>query len=681
MRRGFTLLLPLLLSLAGCPHRTSSQDGPAELTPFTSASELKAYLADQYRATHRGGLFGGAMGGVPTSAEADNASGSGGYSSTNIQEEGVDESDVLKTDGTYLYVLANQKLDIIQAVPADAMSVVGRLDLDLPGSELYLSGSRAIVLARPSNYYWYDAMPMAGPGAAAQATVSAGSSVAPSAPGGGGGTADGATEAPWRSDMMTFDVYIVDVGKPDAPALVRKYSFQGDLLTSRMVGGKLYLVSYTWPSVADPEGVSEADVADILPKYRTVVAGQESVQPLVGWAGVYHPANPDGYSIINVTTLDTGNLDAAPASTGAMAGYGVVYASTKALYVSSPNWDPYGAARDQTDIHKFSLTGQTAQYVGSGRVPGWLLNQFSLGEQDDLLRVATTEGHAIVGMPMPGLVGAAFNGRMPASENHVVVLEQVGNKLEIAGRIDGIAPGEQLYAARFVGNRGFLVTFQKIDPLFTVDLSDPRNPVLAGELEVPGYSEYIHMIDENHLLTIGKAVLDMTIDPVPFHLLANARIWCGLAVIAASYLTVALLRDEKGELAEEVRPALLLLANLYTLVFVSMDLWQYFGQPDVTFGGRSAQQLSLSIFWSCYALIVLCVGIWRRARLVRLFAMGLLYLSIFKVFLLDLSFLETPYRIASFFGLGVILLVVSLLYTRFEAQVHEGTGVPGVSAS
>ncbi len=235
-----------------------------------------------------------------------------------------------------------------------------------------------------------------------------------------------------------------------------------------------------------------------------MASGQESVQPLVGWADVLHPANPDGYSLVNVTTIDTANLEAAPASTGIMAGYGVIYASTEALYVSSPNWDPYGDARSQTDIHKFSLTGDSAQYAASGRVPGWLLNQFSLGEQDGFLRVATTEGHNVVTMGMPGVVGAVFNGQVPASENHVVVLEQAGSELQAAGQIDGIAPGEQLYAARFVGNRGFLVTFRKIDPLFTVDLSDPHNPRIAGELTVPGYSEYIHMLDENHLLTIGK---------------------------------------------------------------------------------------------------------------------------------------------------------------------------------
>ncbi len=244
MRRGCILLLPLLLALAGCPNQKSNQDGPAVLTRFASASELKGYLADQYRATRgSGGLFGGllaSLGGTastPTSADT-NTSGSTDFSTTNVQEEGVDESDVLKTDGTYLYVLANQKLDIIQAVPATAMQAVGQLDLDLPGSELYLSGSQVIVLAKPSNYM-YGVGVMAGSGVA----VPAATSVGPSAPSGGGGSSDGTTESPWLTDVSTFDVYVVNVGNPAAPSLVKKYSFEGDLITSRMVAGKLYLVS------------------------------------------------------------------------------------------------------------------------------------------------------------------------------------------------------------------------------------------------------------------------------------------------------------------------------------------------------------------------------------------------------------------------------------------------------
>ena len=526
MKRGLMLLLPLLVvAVTGCPRQTASKEnGPAELKRFASASELKQYLTDQYQQTNRrGGFLDGLFGGgtaVPTASNgAEDATGSKDYSGTNVQEEGVDESDVIKTDGTYLYVLANQKLDIIQAVPAADMKAVGHLDLDLPGSELYLGTGKAIILGQPSYYMYGMGVPMmGGMGVVANDTVSTGkaASVPPTTGSGGGsvgsdpnpgntGTGSG-TERPWLDNAMSFDVYVVDVSNPATPSQAKKYSFEGQLITSRMIGTKLYLVSYTWPTIADPVSVAGAAVEDILPKYRVTAGSEESVQPLVAVADVYHPVNPDGYSMINVTTIETADLEATPVSTGIMAGYGVIYASTEALYVSSPNYDMQGYARESTDIHKFSLTGDSAQYTASGRILGHLLNQFSMGEKDGFLRVATTESQI---MPMSigvmiGMPGAVASVSIPATENHVFVLEQASDKLEIAGQINGIAKGEQLYAARFVGDRGFLVTFQRIDPLFTVDLADPHNPKIVGELKVPGYSEYIHMLDDNHLLTIGK---------------------------------------------------------------------------------------------------------------------------------------------------------------------------------
>ena len=472
------VLLPLsLLAAGGCPWTTAPELKPAELKRFASAAELKQYVVNQqYGGGLPGALFGGLFGCAAPMAQDLGPNGdqtATGFSGTNLQEAGVDESDVIKTDGTNLYVLARQKLDIVRALPADGMTLASHLDLDLPGKELYLHDSQAIVLAQPSSYYGYyygDANP------------------------------SGGAENPWLQDQETFDVYVIDVADPAAPSQVKKYSFQGSLVTSRMVGTKLYLVGQTWPYV---NNAAEAAVEHILPNYRVVTAGQESVQPLVSWEDVYHPINPDGYSVLTVTTLDIANPDAAPVSTAVLSNYGVIYASTQALYLTSTNY-VYGFERDSTEVHKFDLSGDAAAYVASGNIPGWLLNQFSMGEKEGFLRVASTEGHATRGISWLGLPGAIFSSPLAASENHVIVLEQVENKLQIAGRIDGIAQGEELYAARFVGDRGFLVTFQKIDPLFTVDLTDPRNPKLAGELKVPGYSEYIHMLDENHLLTIGK---------------------------------------------------------------------------------------------------------------------------------------------------------------------------------
>lgn len=154
--------------------------------------------------------------------------------------------------------------------------------------------------------------------------------------------------------------------------------------------------------------------------------------------------------------------------------------------------------------------------------------------------------------------------------------------------------------------------------------------------------------------------------------LLNLRMLSGGSIVAASAVSAALLARARKHLGGAEHPLLggqMLMANFFALVFVSVDLWRHLEVTAPVVGRTSAQQLALSIFWSCYALALMSVGIWRRAKLVRLVALGLLYVSILKVFLFDLSALQQPYRIVSFFGLGLILLVVSLLYTRFEERL------------
>jgi hypothetical protein len=168
--------------------------------------------------------------------------------------------------------------------------------------------------------------------------------------------------------------------------------------------------------------------------------------------------------------------------------------------------------------------------------------------------------------------------------------------------------------------------------------------------------------------------------PQGFPLLFNTRTFAGASVIAAAYLSAWWLSKGREALSMQERRLpwdLSLLANVFTLLFVSLDLWDYAGMRWPKGSTASAQQLALSLFWTGYALAGVSMGIWKRLRPVRLFAMGLLYLAIGKAFLFDLRHLETPYRIISFFTLGVILLLVSLLYTRFEEWLHAGEETPG----
>lgn len=188
------------------------------------------------------------------------------------------------------------------------------------------------------------------------------------------------------------------------------------------------------------------------------------------------------------------------------------------------------------------------------------------------------------------------------------------------------------------------------------------------------------------LIAASKALFnDLTLVPQSSYLFLNPRMLSGASIIAVSSLSAWLLRRRRTPLPDEeqfVLPVLSIAANLFALLFVSVDLWDYVGRLWPASERQSAQQLALSLFWMVYAFGGILWGICRHSRTVRLFAMGLLYLSIGKVFLYDLSGLEPLARIVSFFTLGVILLLVSLLYTRFEARLQadeKADGGPTVS--
>ena len=250
---------------------------------------------------------------------------------------------------------------------------------------------------------------------------------------------------------------------------------------------------------------------------------------------MFRPIDPDGYGIVTVVTLDVDHPEAPFTSTSITADAGTIYASKDALYITDTNYDFTSyTSRIDTAVHKLVFTDTGTQYAASGIVPGRPLNQYSLGEFNGFLRIAThiDPTYEFLIAPQPaappsngptpddtvsssGGTGSASSTAVAVSQtsgdvNGVYVLgENVGKaSLDIVGRVENIAQGEQIYAARFVGDRGFLVTFRRVDPLFALDLSDPENPFVAGKLKVPGYSDHIQLLDENHLLTIGKDAQD-----------------------------------------------------------------------------------------------------------------------------------------------------------------------------
>jgi len=208
---------------------------------------------------------------------------------------------------------------------------------------------------------------------------------------------------------------------------------------------------------------------------------------------VYHPEDINSTAMLSMVHVDMAAQDSELNGTGLMSDGWTVYASSERLYVAQTSWwwDPWGEGGDQveTHIHRFSLEGADSIYEGSGAAPGWLLNQFSMGEYQESLRVATSD--------------AGWGGDMEAANNIFVMQLNENSALDVVGEVRDIAPGEQIYSARFMGERGYIVTFRQIDPLFTLDLSDPTDPRVVGELKIPGYSAYLHPIGEDHILAVG----------------------------------------------------------------------------------------------------------------------------------------------------------------------------------
>jgi uncharacterized secreted protein with C-terminal beta-propeller domain len=210
--------------------------------------------------------------------------------------------------------------------------------------------------------------------------------------------------------------------------------------------------------------------------------------------------------MLSVVTIDIGSgLDVVDA-TGVLATGDMVYASAESIYVATQNWQMWqwgriGSDDDRpqeisTEIHKFDIrSDQVTNYVASGPVSGFLLNQFAMDEHDGLLRVAST-------------TSPAWWGGGLESESRVTVLEEQDGELVEIGMVDGLGKGEQIYSVRFIGDAAYVVTFRQTDPLYTIDMADPTRPQVVGELKILGYSAYLHPVGDGLLLGIGQDATD-----------------------------------------------------------------------------------------------------------------------------------------------------------------------------
>lgn len=508
------------------------ESGSSELKRFTSESELRRYLREQIDAENsrvstfdRVGIFEGVGGFAPLASdstdavgqapslpgtgidggEADGDTATGGFSQTTIQEQGVDEADVVKTDGTYLYMIDNvaggSVLRIVQVSPPEEMAVLSEIELQGGGRDIYLHGDKVVAITSSGGTFF-----ILGNGGVAVGSepVSVGIAIAEDDAASDGTVSDADIVPEVRYERPKTIVTVVDVARRDAPAILSTTRFDGSRASSRLIDGVLHLVVSNFqnyyvdvlPLLGQPElNVADIDTDTLMPRFhRNEPDGVDAAGPVVTWRELYRPTDPDGFGMVYVVSLDVDN-EAQFTAVGVVAEPGMIYSSRNALYLTDSQFDFSGVTRQTTDIYKFAYQDRGALPVATGTVNGRVLNQYSMGEYQGHLRVATTIDRTF------GVLGVAAE-----SSNNLFVLGTSGTSLAVVGSVEGIAPGETIQSVRLIGPRGYLVTFRQIDPFFTLDLADPTNPRVVGELKVPGFSTSIVPMDEDHLLTVGQYI-------------------------------------------------------------------------------------------------------------------------------------------------------------------------------
>jgi hypothetical protein len=480
------------------PYGLQAGGGPgAEGMPMRQAAPEGALAAPGAAASPGAASAGAASSSASSSAAAQDAAAPS--STTNDQEAGVDEPDLAKTDGHLMVVLRHDPvgLQVVDVTAPRTPHLDGFLGLSQLGSAtgLFLAGSQAVVIG--------------GSGGSPQAYS---------------GTAGGPPGAVYPQPDSGTTATVVSLTDPKHPQVVRSFSLSGQEVDARQVDGRVLVVLQGSPRLpfTTPSDNSGAEQERALQHNRDVVSSstlQEWLpstttqgspgRQLPACPTVLHPSVASGMGTVSVVSLDP-DSDAPGPDVTVVGNASVVYASTGAMYLATSSWsdqvaEGQGSTGATTNIHGFSLADPTApRYLGSGSVPGVLTDQYALSEYGGVLRVATTVGQAYA--PVPGAVSQDQQAA-PAdgtSDNLVTVLQPSGGALVPIGQISGLGRGERLYGVRFLGNLGYVVTFRQTDPLYVIDLSDPRHPALQGQLQLTGFSAYLHPLGGGRLLGLGQ---------------------------------------------------------------------------------------------------------------------------------------------------------------------------------
>ena len=445
------------------------------------------------------------------------------YSGTNNQEQGVDEADFVKTNGYNIFFVDNGVLHIMDVPEFGEIEHASTTDIQGSPVAMMLNEDNLVVVSTVSNWNIdYD---------------------------------DPLQEAMgwsddwygWRTNTLTkFTVF--DISNSSSPEINRELYIEGYYMTAREVAGTVRTVTHTWMNIPDlrtwisypddywtvdyseeerrnmrevaaleamehnQQVMSEISLEDILPQVHERIGSEIITHHMDGGDCSDFAAPEDalnrGYTSIFTIDLISEELDFE--ADHIVGNWPLVYSSQDTLIITENAWDwwwfwGHDDLMESTNIHTFDISqpGETT-YAGSGRVDGTILDQFSISEYEGVVRVATTTGQW----------GRWWMENPAPMENHVITLSHAldvdtgKTRLLEMGRVDGIAYNETIWSARFVEDRAYIVTFENMDPLWTIDLSNPTSPTIMGELKVPGVSTYIHPLSDDAILTIGLGPAD-----------------------------------------------------------------------------------------------------------------------------------------------------------------------------
>jgi inhibitor of cysteine peptidase len=440
---------------------------PSPLLTFTSYNDLKNFLGNNSGPNYYYTIVSETGTQTPSAAPSikgsvgateDSANRGGSYSTTNIQVAGVDEADKVKTDGTYIYLIANDTVYIMNAGATNPQNaqVIAKISSNntyLSGIYLSQDGNNLAVIGNQYNDYFY--------------TTEKGSSL---------------IMPPYWNSPSTF-VKVYDVSNKANPVLARNFTISGNYFNSRMIGNYIYTI-ITENVFVDSNGTVNLPIIFEEPK-------PTNIEP----SSILYTNTHDSYftytTIISLNILD--NSQAPTNTTIMMGGTSDMYVSASNIYIVSPT---YSQNQYTTNIYRININQATMTLQAKGTVWGNPINQYAMDEYNGNFRIATTTW---------------FNDNSTTSDGAVFKVNRQMNSiyvlnadLTVIGKLEGFKMDESIYSVRFMSTKCYIVTFKQVDPFFVIDMSNPNAPKVTGELKIPGYSSYLYPIDENHIIGLGK---------------------------------------------------------------------------------------------------------------------------------------------------------------------------------